>query len=334
MSNKSQNIYRGVGVKIKLSESTDSVSQHVPNELQLFKAGVYYHDSYGKIEITPDILKKMAFNFNEKVRGIDLALDYKHDSEGEAAAWFEEVYTKENDTELWFKPRWTPQGKETILSEKYKYISPDFTLSYIDNEKLTNHGPVLMGAGLTNRPFIKRMAPIILSEEYKMDELQKLKEENALLKAENEKLKAAASGKPEMEVEMKEKDKMAYAEKDKQLSEKDAEIKKLKEEKVIAEKENQFNIMLSEGKAVPAQKESFMKGDMIEFAKNAGNLNFSEKGKGGDPVVDKKGDAQDEVIKLAEKKVNENKKLDFSDAVKMVLSENPELNKEYQKKFN
>jgi len=331
MSNKSQNIYRGVGVKIKLSESTDSASQHVPNELQLFKAGVYYHEAYGKIEITPDILKKMALNFNEKVRGIDLALDYKHDSEGVAAAWFEEVYTKENDTELWFKPRWTPKGKEVILSEEYKYVSPDFTLSYTDNEKLTNHGPVLMGAGLTNRPFIKRMAPIILSEEYKMNEVEELKKKIALLEEENAKLKAAAAGKTEPE--LSEKDKMAYAEKDKQLSEKDAEIKKLKEEKAITEKENQFNIMLSEGKAVPAQKESFMKGDMIEFAKNAGNLNFSEKGKGGDPVVDKKGDAQDEVIKLAEKKVKESK-IDFSDAVKIVLSENPELNKEYQKKFN
>lgn len=191
-------IFRGIILPIKLNEGvqtgTTDLFKTVPDEIQLFRTGVYNHPEYGRMEITSDILKKMVLNFSEKVRGIDIALDYKHDSEAEAAAWFSELYTKENDSQLWGKVRWTDKGKDKILSEEYKYISPDFTFLYTDNQSMKQYGPVLLGAGLTNRPFIKGMQPITLSEEFPMNELEKLKEENALLKAELEKLKADKSG--------------------------------------------------------------------------------------------------------------------------------------------
>lgn len=340
MGKENQNIFRGACVKIKFAEMSDEANRQAPLELQLFRAGTYFHEQYGKIEITPEILNKMVFNFKENVRGIEVALDYKHDSEGEAAAWFEDIYTKENGQELWFRPRWTRRGQDTILSEEFKYISPDFTLGYVDNQTLKNHGPVVLGAGLTNRPFIKGMQPITLSENegYKMDELQKLKEENALLKAENEKLKAAAAGKTEMEVETKMSDtaKKELAEKEKQLADMKAENDKLMGEKKLSEKNKEFDIMLSEGKVCEAQRKSFLAGDMAEFAKNQKALNFSEKGHGGDSnsSSEKDGDIQDQVIKLAEKKIAENKNLKMKEAMKMVLSENPKMNEEYSKLFN
>lgn len=320
-------------IQFKLDESTQGntdLFKKVPDEIQLFRTGVYYHPEYGKMEITSDILKKMVINFSEKVRGIDIALDYKHESQAEAAAWFTEVYTKENDTQLWGRIRWTEKGKNKILNEEFKYISPDFTFEYTDNQTQKKFGPVLLGAGLTNRPFIKNMQPITLSEENTMNELEKLKAENELLKAEIEKLKA---GKGEvMEATDAEK---KYKEAEAKLAEEKAKNDKLLSEKKLAEDKGKFDVMLAEGKVVEAQRESFMKGDTITFASLAKSVNFKNEGHGGSGDDGKTlSDAEDELERLIAIKLSENKDLSYSEATIKVLSENKKLNEEYNKKFN
>ena len=89
-------------------------------------------------------------------------------------------------------------------------MSPDFTFNYVDNETLNEYGPTLFGAGLTNRPVIKNMEPVIqLSEELNMDLEQKVLELEGIinqLKAELEKLKSRSEDDSAMMEAIKEKE--------------------------------------------------------------------------------------------------------------------------------
>jgi len=106
------------------------------------------------------------------------------------------------------------------------------------------------------------------------------------------------------------------------------EVLKLTQARETDKKEAEFSVMLSEGKACPAQKDAFMKGDVVEFAKNAQEVKLNEIG--GNAKGDEGGDAQTKVLKLAEEKMNENDGMSYGDAVSIVLSENPELNRKYE----
>ena len=61
---------------------------------------------------------------------------------------------------------WTPNGEKILAEKEFRYLSAEFDVDYTDNETPDiSHGTVLLGAGLTNRPVIKRMdAVITLSE--------------------------------------------------------------------------------------------------------------------------------------------------------------------------
>lgn len=151
--------YRAPMIAIQLSEN------EVSDLVQLFRTGTFYHSEYGQFQIKPEDLKTMEHNFKNKVRGIDIAIDYKHDSEDIAAGWIQSLELSNDGTELWAKVDWTPQGKKVLSEKEFRYLSPDFTFNYQDNESLKKFGPVLLGAGLTNRPTIKNMEPVVeLSE--------------------------------------------------------------------------------------------------------------------------------------------------------------------------
>ena len=137
-----------------------------PETIQLMRVGTFYDERYGKVEITPLILTEMEKNFNNNVRKIDIALDFSHNSDGPAAGWIKRVKLSQDGQELWGEIDWTNAGKENLLGKEFRYVSPDFTFAYKDNETLEEHGAVLLGAGLTNRPVIKNMAPAITLHEF------------------------------------------------------------------------------------------------------------------------------------------------------------------------
>lgn len=105
--------------------------------------------------------------------------------------------------------------------------------------------------------------------------------------------------------------------------EKEMSTKAAEDAKMCAEKEKEFNKMLSEGKVVAAQKESFMKDDFKGFMKLAETPSLKSHGVSGEGVgVDhskSETPAQDEVISLAEKLVEEKKAKDISIAQGMIL---------------
>jgi phage I-like protein len=348
-------MFRGAPISIRLDEITSGSTNPniIPRQVQLLRTGKFYSQEYGELNITKEILLSMKKNFDDRVRGIDLAVDYKHDSEDVAAGWFKDIYTRNDDNELWADIDWTKNGEMVLSSKEFRYISAEFDFNYEGNEGSVKFGPTLFGAGLTNRPFIKDMKPVIdlseksLTKGKAMDEKdKKIAELEAIVESlkkqitdlEHEKktplpVSESHQTNPESgpvtnvdalksELEEMKKQILVYQEKE----------KKFEEEKKLAEKTNSFNKLLSEGKAVEAQRAAFMSGDTVKFAENARPINLGGMGSSHDaPGGDgKKTDAQAEILRLAKVALSEKKVKDLGEGIKKVLIENADLRQQYE----
>jgi phage I-like protein len=129
------------------------------------RVGEYLHPIHGKIQFTPDRLLRFAESVKRKVRGIDLDIDYDHKTDptkgNEAAGWVKDAKV-EGDT-LKLLVDWTQSAVQKIKEGAYRYFSPEFQDSWTDAAGNT-HQDVLFGGGLTNRPFLKDLLPVNLSE--------------------------------------------------------------------------------------------------------------------------------------------------------------------------
>lgn len=315
----------------------------VKEDVQLLRVGTFKDDRYGTIQITPAILLSMVDNWKKKVRGVDISIDYKHESDDIAAGWIKEVYLKEDNKELWAKVDWTPKGQKVLADKEFRYLSADFNFDYQDNETLQKFGPTLFGAGLTNRPVVKRMEPAIELEELtekgrqEMKLIEDLQAQVKELSEKNKKLSdeiAAAQPAPgagglSPEVQKQIEDLKAQiasltAENTKFAS----ELASQKDKAVLAEKENKFQKLLSEGRVVPAQKDAFLKDDFAKFAELSGQVNLAGKGHSETPAPAATGSVDDQVMELANKKLSEDKSLNLKSAISLVLKEKPELAKQ------
>lgn len=294
-----EKLFRLQAFEIKLSEVQDTI--------QLFRVGNFTHPEYGDFKITSEFLAEIKQNFDNKVRGIDIAIDYKHASEDIAAGWLKEITLSDDGRQLFGKVDWTPNGQKVISEKEFRYISPEFSFNYKDNESLKNYGATLLGAGLTNRPVIKKMEPVI--------ELME-------------------KPKPKERVKMDDQKQMSPEEMMKLIEELKAELAKVKgehasmmEEKKCAEKKAEFVKLLAEGKACAAQEDSYIKGDMKTFIEKAQSVKMSEKGTSTEPKSNTTGieSVDDKIIALADKLLTEKKAKTLSEAYEMVLRENKEL---------
>lgn len=335
---------------IKLSDVAGPTG--VNPSVQVLRVGKFTHPQYGNFEITRATLAEMKSNFDNKIRGVDVAFDYFHDSEKEASGWPTELYLSEDGDSLWAKVDWTPTAQKKLAEREIRYFSPDFAFQWQDPETGKIFKNVLFGGGLTNRPFVKDMAAIVAHEKqggFKMDEKEfkklqetvlKLSDDSAALKADNEAMKkklaeyeektppaaAPVVDNPEESDDPKVL-KAALGEMKKKLAEMGEANKKMlaekasaEEAKQMAEKETAFNVMLTEGKACAAQKEAFMKNNMAEFVKLSQpvNLNGIGSSQNVDPSKDQR---EDRVLKLAEEKVKADPKLAMHDAIKLANKE-------------
>lgn len=126
------------------------------------RTGTFHDPRYGEFEITPQMLSAMVSNFNNGVLGQDVFLDVDHDPGQGAAAKVTEL-TVDNGR-LRARVDWTAFGESAVRDRGFSYLSAEYHENWRDNETGQTHGPVLMGAALTNRPVIKRLDPIQLSE--------------------------------------------------------------------------------------------------------------------------------------------------------------------------
>ena len=308
--------------------------------VQVLRTGKFQHPEYGEFEITPVVLADMVRNFKENIRGVDIAVDYFHRADEEAAGWIKELILMEGGTELWAKLDWTPAAQKKLNEREIRYFSPDFAFQWKDPESGSEYKNVLFGGGLTNRPFVKDMAAIVAAET-KGETMKKLEDVVADLASEVKKLSegqaaiaqkledpaagASGAGDGESELEKMKKQLASVLAENAQLKEASAKLgeeKKVAEAaKVLAEKETAFNVLLTEGKACAAQKEAFVKGDMTEFLKLAQPVNLNGSGDSGSQSKD---DLDEEkTLKLAEEKRKaSNGKLTLGEAILEVRREN------------
>lgn len=361
----------------------------VPPRIQVLRTGTFTDPRYKTFEITAAHLLAMKKNFDDKVRGVDIAVDYSHENMDEAAGWIQEVTLEEHEgeTQLWATVKWTKAAELCLSDKEYRYVSAEFMLDYVDNETQKHYGPCLLGAGLTNRPVIKEMNPVIelqegkgkkmaqdpkkvppgkddVSDEDKDKKIAEMEEKLAEY-AEKEKLAEGTSkgkkanpsdggkdtegddkgveGDGDGEDEPADEEggdsvpglKKKLAKMAAKLASYEASQKEMSEKMLLAEKKAKFGIMMSEGKAVKAQEDAYLKGDLDKFAalqqpiKLAKTGHSREDATGGGPVILSEKPAQAEVLQLAEQMVIDKKASDSTEAISKVLKANPELYRRY-----
>lgn len=307
---------RAAPSEITLSDSAvNGQTPQAPTRVQLMRTGKFKSEKYGKFEITHDVLLSMKKNFEANARGIELAVDYSHASDKEAAAWFKglAIESEGKHHKLMADVVWTPSGGKKVAEREYRYLSADFTFNYESNESQSQFGPTLLGAGLTNRPFIKGMDAVVNLDE---DAIQMNEHEKKIKELQDQ----LAS------LEAKTKEVEALHAKLKEHEDKDL---KLAEQVKLTEKKGQFDKLMSEGKAVEAQRESFMSGDMVKFSELAQAVKLTPRGSGasanGSGGTDSDPDpvraAQNEILEKARKLLSEKKAANLGAAISMVLSE-------------
>lgn len=120
-----------------------------------------------EIEITEPDLDRMLDNFKRwQSMGAEVPVDYDHSffekGDSKAAGWYTELVRKGRS--LFARVKWTKDAVEKIASGEYKFFSPEWTHNWI-NEEGESEGPTMLAGGLTNRPFLRGMTPVALSQE-------------------------------------------------------------------------------------------------------------------------------------------------------------------------
>lgn len=299
-----------------------------PAWIQVMRTGKFDHPEYGEFEITPATLQEMRTNFNNRVRRVDLSVDYFHENDKLAAGWFAELDIREAGTQLWARIDWTPKAAASIAEREIRYFSPEWAPEYTDAETKQVFKNVLFGGGLTNRPFLKDMSSIVNNEKGETLKLEEVQKELAdtkqklsdAVKAQGDAEKKAADMMPQMDAKDKEiadlKAKIAELEAKLQTQAADA---KMAAEK--AAKESAFQKLLTEGKAVPAQKDAFMSGDTVKFAESAQPVNLNANGNGGGNSGGDGEVTEEKILELAETKRKADGTLSMGDAIKAAKKE-------------
>lgn len=277
---------------LKLSESINVEGFEInaaSKEIQLLRTGSYEHPVYGKFFIDEKILNLLKSNFDSNVRGQEISIDYTHDNddgESPAAFWIKSLEIRENSDGkgkgLFARGEFTPMGEKKVSEKEYKYSSADFVIDYMDHNG-KHHPYVLRGGTLTNRPFIKEMDPIKLSEPTsKKKEAKDMNKDEliATLKTEHSvdivALEGAARRVKELEASIAEL-KALPAQKEEEVKALQAKLDEINAKIVSDEKERAFDELVAQGKAVPAQKDKVLSAfkdaeAMCEFYKDAPSI--------------------------------------------------------------
>lgn len=306
-ANEAQSYKLSEGINVEGSEII--YKEHGLSEVEILKTGEFNHPSYGNVVITEQTLNRMVDNFNSRVRGIDISFDYTHENEqGEkpAAFWVKslEVKPKSESHVLVAKAEFTPKGKKVVQEKEYKYASADFCIDYV-NEQGKHFPYVLRGGTLTNRPFIKEMNPIKLSEYKPKREVKTMNKEQMIAELKAQGIDVLSLQTQNGDLNAKITDLQTKVTEMAALPAENAALKAKVDElnaSIVKEaKESAFNALLDEGKVIPAQKESVLglfknAEDMTAFYKSAPVV-INKQGKGSN------GEGEDETMTEAEQEV-------------------------------
>jgi phage I-like protein len=127
--------------------------------------GKYTHPLHGELDFDSSKLSALATSVKNRTRGIDPDIDYDHKTDvakgNQAAGWVKDAEVRADGLHL--KVDWTPTAVQEIKDKRYRYFSAEFVDEWQDPQGVA-HKDVLFGGGLTNRPWMKNLLPVNLSE--------------------------------------------------------------------------------------------------------------------------------------------------------------------------
>jgi len=132
--------------------------------IQIMRVGTWDHPIYGEVKITANTIADVIRNFQEDTRGIELAVDENHEPDHRALGWYRQVYSEDANQSAFAKIELTQKGANLLNEGAYKYFSPEIQFSHTDDETGEQHRNLLIGGAFTNRPYFKRMQPLMASE--------------------------------------------------------------------------------------------------------------------------------------------------------------------------
>jgi phage I-like protein len=144
--------------------------------LQAMPLGDYQHPVHGEIKFTAEVLTEYANGVNERIRTADIDIDYDHKKYGgDASGWVKQAEVREDG--LWLLVEWTKTAAQKIRDKAYKYFSPEFVDRWTHPKTGKTYKNVLLGGAITNRPFLRDIATLNLTEsqmeEFMLEELRK-----------------------------------------------------------------------------------------------------------------------------------------------------------------
>ena len=142
------------------------LSADLPHVIEIARVVEGVHPQFGQIIITSDTLKRFKKNFDDRVLGVDVSIDYDHEQR-EAAVWIRELFLSDDEQVLLGVVRWTPGGARTLSDREFRYFSPMYSLNWQHPHTGEFHGPTLTGGALVNSPFLKMDAIVGLSNKQK-----------------------------------------------------------------------------------------------------------------------------------------------------------------------
>lgn len=349
------------GAFITRLQLADGMDRNGIKRVQLLRTGTFKHPmaQNGAFTITPETLLKMKANFDANARRLDkgeIPLDYGHNDGGKAAGWIEKVELDDNNNQLWVDINYTPEAEKAVIEREWRFISADIDFDYEDNESGMKLGPVLLGAGLVNRPHIKSMKAVFNEADYAGEDkttnektkpkgfsmtpeemMKKIGELEANISALKAQIASMTGAKADADKQLGDMKKAEESLKE-QLKEATAQVAKLSEEKNTVAKEAKFAEFLAAGKVIPAQKEAFMKMDISlaeTLFKDAKVVNLNDNGHGNRTTNnstnnDGKKTASDIVEERAAELMKANATMKLGEAYSKVLSADKELSAKYE----
>lgn len=160
-----------VGYYVDLSTITLSDGDSPTSWVHALPGGTYKHPIYGEMIFDEPKITNLASSVTNQVRGIDPDVDYDHKKDpamgNKAAGWIKTAEVRPSadgsKKDLYLLVEWTKPGAEKIRNKEYRYFSSEFADEWEDAHG-KKHRDVLLGGGLTNRPYMKNLLPLNLSE--------------------------------------------------------------------------------------------------------------------------------------------------------------------------
>lgn len=135
--------------------------------IEIFREGKWNHPKHGVIEGNKKLFDDLINNWKSNVVGRDISFDKTHDPSDGATGWVKDLKVEGDRLKAFVEL--TPWGVDLIKNKGFRYFSPEYTSKYTHKETGVVYNNVLLGGGITNRPFLTDLNPIVMSEDIESD---------------------------------------------------------------------------------------------------------------------------------------------------------------------